>query len=479
MAQHRWRMQLTSPMLSQIFFNLVFVQAISVAFIPIFLSIEKSCNAKRAAGFGSNLIFFIGCILAFFSIIVFAFSDKLVPLFASGFSDETCAMAVQLTRIGCWFLLLQSPIMVFGALLQAKKKFVIPALFGLVLDATSIGFIALSSLRNQLWLMGLVPVAVSVVECLLLIPPIKKLGFSFKTNFPNFWADMKVFWGLAIPSVISVGLNQLNVLVSKNLASNITVGGISAYNYAWTVVNIYESLLVSSVCVVFFSEFSDSISKGNNEEAKKTFSNGFYILSSAVILFSVFTVFFAKPIISVIYERGAFDSTASNNTAECLSPLAVGSPFLVLSNYGLRYLYSYKKSKIAALFSIISFAAGIGTNLCLFFFTSTGLKGLGIATAVLNLVNFFLIFFYIRSVLRTPFLNQKYQICCFDIFLFLEALLLKWLYGGLYAHFSSGFLSLMIVGIIYLLLSGLFWCFLNKGKIKRKIGEQRAKRYGH
>lgn len=460
------------------FFFLVVLQAISVAYIPVVLSIEKQETKEIAHSFSNKLIIGISVACILFSTLICIFSKQLINIFAPGFSDESILLASGMLKISCWFLLLQSPVSILAAFCQSKKKFIVPALFGLVTDAVYVALVIISFKISNAIILGFIPVISILLQFVIVLFVAKKNGFKvcLKGKVSKY---VKQFVILSIPSLFSVGINQINTFVGKAIASNISSGAISSYNYAWNICNLYESLFLSSVCVVVFAELSDLLSQKECDfkRANVLYEKSFLIVSMLILPLCIFSSYFSDDLVRLIYERGSFDKSASELTSVCLLFLALGSCPYVLTNLGIRYLYARKKTFIPTLFAGLSFGVSILSNVFLFYFTSIGIAGIAISTSLANIFNFIILYLYLYKKEKIQIKEGFLKSVVFAFLSLISCIFVDRLGDILFLNISAN-LKTIITGILFLLIIGLAYAvlfnnfikdFLKKFKKKKRI----------
>jgi len=82
-----------------------------------------------------------------------------------------------------------------------------------------------------------------------IFPGIIKSGYKYLLDFKIDNHIKKMFF-LSIPVILGTSVNQINKLVDRTLASQISVGGISALNYASRLNNFVQGVFVVSVIAV-------------------------------------------------------------------------------------------------------------------------------------------------------------------------------------------------------------------------------------
>jgi putative peptidoglycan lipid II flippase len=127
---------------------------------------------------------------------------------------------------------------------------------------------------------------------------------------------------LAIPTIISTAVNQINVVVATNYASRLPVGSISFVDYASKLSTLVNQVFIISLTTVFYPMLTEKFA----QKDQKGFESLFIKSVNVVILVAVPLVFglaaLSTPIVKLTLEHGKFDASATLNTALCLKYLA-------------------------------------------------------------------------------------------------------------------------------------------------------------
>ena len=387
------------------FLLLIFQQVVSIAFIPIVTKIVNCAENKIAEqnSFVNKCILLIGGITFLVSLLAFIFSDFFVSIFAFGLDQETSSLASLMLRLGIWSMVIQGATIVFSAFLTYKKRFVFPALTGFCLDIACIVFVYLSGFTGAYYLLGLVPVGNVLLQLALLLPVSIKEGFRFtKITRPLFDKSTLEFLKVTLPALLSVGISQISILVNKNFASYLGEGSISALNYAQTIQNLVSSLIVSSISTVMYTEFSYLHANKRPDLLASSLLGTYKTVAFLVVPACLLLFIFAKEVVEVLYQRGAFDEKSTELTASALRSYSLGLPFVCFNDLFLKYLYAQENRKIPVLFSGISLLVTIGVNFLTFFFTDWGVGGIAISASIGGAFNTVILCFYICIKYRVP-----------------------------------------------------------------------------
>ena len=223
---------LISIMIPTVIFALV-GNAITTGFIPMYTRIEAeegSSSSKIFTKQVTNGVLLVGSIVIGIGM---AFTEPLVKIFASGFRGETLETAIIFTRISLIGIYFHGMVFILTAYLQLKNVFIIPALIGFPANIVLMITIYISSFVN-VYLLAIGSVLSVFLQFLLLLVFALKKGFRFQVGLHLRNGNLQKLMIITFPAMIGSGIDQVNVLVDRTMASWISVGGISALNYAET-----------------------------------------------------------------------------------------------------------------------------------------------------------------------------------------------------------------------------------------------------
>lgn len=352
---------------------------ITTAYIPMYSSIEKKGGDYQAFDYTSNLI----NIVLFFCTIIFLFgyifTNKLVELFASGFTVETLELAVQFTKVTILGIYFTSLVYILQGLLQIKGKFFIPALIGLPLNIIFLFSIILSK-TTSLYVLSIGSVVATASQLILLIPIAKKVGYRYKFKFNITDTSMIEMGKIALPVIIGVSVNEINVLVDKTLASRISVGGISSLTYANRLNGFVVSIFVMSIATVLYPKISKMAAQNDLLGLKKTIAKAINNISLLLVPATIGAMLFSKPIIQLLYGRGAFDDVAISMTSDALFYYSLGMLGYSYREIIAKGFYSLKDAKTPMKNATYGMLVNISLNILLS--KTMGIRGLALATSI-------------------------------------------------------------------------------------------------
>lgn len=217
---------------------------------------------------------------------------------------------------------------------------------------------------------------------------------------PRFNENVRDVLSLCGPIMLSVGITVINALIDKLIAAGIGEGAVSALNYASLLtIELVSAFLVAAVSTIITSKFAENISSKDYVSLQK---NARVVIKAMLLISIPIAVFYlinAKEIIRFIFERGAFDSHATDITSVAFIGYSFGLLFLPFREVYIRIQYAYQDSVHPMVNSVVC----VFVNIVMSWFLSReiGVLGISIATSVSILLNSILSYFSVRK--NAPF----------------------------------------------------------------------------
>ena len=352
---------------------------VSTGYIPLYSNIEQKYGEKEGDRYTNNLVNILLVICT--GIIAFGllFTEPLVKMFASGFEGDTLVLAVKFTRISLFGIYFIGLISIFSRFLYLKENYAVPALLGFPMNFFTILSILLSS-KTNIFVLAIGSVIATASQLAFLVPFVHKKGYRYKFVFNTRDEYIRKMVYMALPIMIGVSVNQINVLVDRTLASSIAVGGISALNYANRLNGFVQGMFVTNISTVMYPMISKMAAQSNFDGLKKSVSEAINLINLFVIPATVGAMIFAEPVVRLLFGRGAFDPEAISMTSAALFYYSIGMVGFGLRQILSRAFYSLQDTKTP----MINAALAMSMNIILNFILSKymGIGGLALATSI-------------------------------------------------------------------------------------------------
>lgn len=449
---------------------------IATGYIPMYTKIEKLEGSKEGNRYTNNLINILFVLCSVILVFGLTFTTPLVKIFASGFTGETLELTVKFTRVGLVAMYFTGLVSIFVGFLQIKNNYIIPALIGLPLNIFTILSIIISA-KGNIILLAIGTVIATASQLLLLIPFVYKRGYRYKPilNIKDKYIKDMIY--IALPVIVGVSVNQINVLVDRTIASKIVEGGISALNYASQPNGFVQGILVLPIVTALYPMISKMAAEKNMESLKKSVSEAINVINLLVTPAIVGCMVFSKPIIIFLFGRGEFNEQAIAVTSVALFFYSLGMLGFGLREVLARAFYSLQDTKTPVINAAIAVVLNIILNVILSRFM--GIGGLALATSISAIFGTILLFISLRKKVG-PF-GMKYIIISFVKILgssLIMGLVAMCAFNGISTHVSQ-YLALIAAIVVGALVYGVIIYFMKieevdvlVGAVKKKIGNR-------
>jgi putative peptidoglycan lipid II flippase len=201
--------------------------------------------------------------------------------------------------------------------------------------------------------------------------------------------------------VIAGGITQVNIFVGTIIAS----AADSAIAYLYYADRLYQlplGIIGIAVGTVLLPELSRHLKGGRDAEADASQNQALLISMLLSMPAATALIALATPIVSVLFERGAFSAADTVETAQTLIWFAAGLPAYVLIRVLQPGFFAREDTKTPTVFAGISVVANIGLSLALF--PTFAHVGIAIATSVAAWANAILLAIWLgrRGHFRLP-----------------------------------------------------------------------------
>lgn len=375
--------------------------ALATTFIPLFYELDKNKGREESLKFTNNIFNIVITIGLIISIFGYIFAEPLVKLFAMNFSGEKLKMAVDFTRImifGVIFIALSN---MMTAWLQISGKFTIPGMSGLPFNIFIIIGIVISS-KGNINTMAIGTLIAMSAQFLFQLPFAIRNGYKYKPYINLKDEYLKKMIGLIIPVFIGVGVNQINAVVDRSLASTLGDGAITVLNSANRLNGFVLGLFISTIAAVIYPTLSKLSNGDNNEQFAKSVAKSINTVVLLIIPISVGAIVLSEPVVRIVFERGAFNSNATSMTAIALACYSIGMIGFGLREILNRVFYSLQDTKTPMINGALSMGLNIILNIILIKFL--GHAGLALATSISALICILLLFKSLKK--KIGYFNQ-------------------------------------------------------------------------
>ena len=304
--------------------------AFNMAFVPMFS--KKFEGGDDAEGFANDAFTGLATILIVFTLAAMLFMPWLVLAMASGFAeDDRFSLAVLYGRIAFPYILFISLAALLSGVLNSIGRFAAAAAAPVLLNIMFVAAMIVGNLAG--WSMGLtlawtVPFA-GIAQMLLVWVAAKRAGFTLRPRRPKFTPELKRLAIIAAPAALAGGVLQVNLLIGRQVASFYD-GAVAWLSYADRLYQLPLGVVGIAIGVVLLPDLSRRLRAGDTAGGRDAFNRACEMSLALTIPAAIALMVIPVPLVQVLFERGAFGTDDTMNTAVAVAIYGLGLPAFVM-----------------------------------------------------------------------------------------------------------------------------------------------------
>lgn len=357
--------------------------SLATTFIPLFFEVENKEGKERAVQFADSVFNIVIIITMIIAIVGFIFSEQLVKLFAMNFDGQKLLLATRFTQIMMLGIIFIGMSDIMKAWLQIKGNFKIPGLMPLPYNIIIIISIILSAKIN-IMLLPIGALIAMLSQFLFQLPFAFKLGYKYRfdINFKDVYIKKMLL--LIMPVLIGTAVNQVNTVIDRSLSSTLGNGIITSLNSANKLSEFVIAMFISTLAAVIYPTLSELSNLDNKNMFISTVSSSINSVVILIIPISIGAIALCKPIVQLVFERGAFTSESTIITSTALALYSIGMIGVGLRDILSKVFYSLKDTRTPMKNGALTMGMNIVLNII--FIKFLGYAGLPLATSISSIL---------------------------------------------------------------------------------------------
>ncbi len=355
-------------------------QANNAVFLPELVKAEINGGMTEKNKLARNMKVALSLVALFIVISCYIGTPLLLKCIAPGFSEAEHKLAVLMFRISLPVVIITVLSSVNISYIQTFKRYTETALNDIVLNTTCILSLVFISNALGIYALTIAVVVGHLFQLLLQAFGLKKVGYKHIGEVSLKDERLLKIVKLAIPMFISTGISDLNKMIDKAMASGLSTGTISGLNYASKISTLVLGILIVPLTTSIFPILSEHIERNNKKEFTKTVEIGISYVFLLTFPVSAMLVAVGKLIVQILFERGSFNSYATDLTSECVIFYAIALVGMSIRLLMIKSFYSMQNTKIPVINGAVCVVMNIILNIILCKYLAH--IGLTMATAI-------------------------------------------------------------------------------------------------
>lgn len=360
--------------------------AFTQAFIPSY------AKSKHKIRFSSMIFLQLFGFLIILSLLVMTFSHLVAKAIAVGFDEKTIDLAAPLFAINFYYLPMIFAVTFMAALLQYKRHFATTAYSTALLNVAMIISLLISRNLEQYeitFYLSYGVLAGGFLQILLHLYAIKRLNlckiFTFRKHKQK---EENKFYKNFFSATFGSSTLHISAFIDTWLASYLVSGSISYLYYANRIFQLPLAIFAIATSIALFPMVARAIKNKEEDVALRLMKKSALILFALLSISTFIGIVFNDFIIKLLFERGEFTSSDTQNTAFILAMYLIGLlPFGLAKIFSL-WLYAKEQQFLTAKISMYSLTCNIIFSLILI--KPFGAAGLAFAGTIGGFVLFIL-----------------------------------------------------------------------------------------
>ncbi|MGE5340590.1 MAG: lipid II flippase MurJ [Candidatus Omnitrophota bacterium] len=362
--------------------------ALGEGFLPIFLQAFRRNPRKKTWEAASSVINFSLLVALVCTAGLFLFAPFIVAHVFPGFAERGhLADAIRLTRLVLPYLVLVTASAVMVTYLKAFGRLDTAEVSSVLFSVGTVLGILVFYATSQLYSMAYGVLLGGGLQLLFLLSmmwktfKIKSLQFTYRPtlNFRNPFS--KKYYSRLLPVAGDVFLGRTADLVGKLLASRIGEGVIAFLHFSLTVFLLPFTIISHIITGKILKDFNGQTALFEKKRSKQIILDGIKINFFLLIPVSILLIFLARPLVSILFERGRFTTPATIGTAAVLQLYAIGLIGWGLHALTARIFATRMEIRLSLLLNVGLAATNIVLSIILIH-TRLSFKGLPLATSI-------------------------------------------------------------------------------------------------
>jgi putative peptidoglycan lipid II flippase len=364
--------------------------AFNSAFVPAFAHSLAGEGRAAAQALAERMSAILAAWLALLTLAGLLFTPQVLTLLAPGFVDEPLrfGLAVEITRITFPYLWLICLTALVSGVLNGLDRFAAaaaaPVLFNLMSMTALLALTPLVATPGHALAWGIL--ASGFAQLALVWFAARRAGMALRlVDVPRATPEVRVVLKRMVPGILGAGVTQLNLAIDIVIASLLPTGAVSFLYYADRLAQLPLGVIGAAIGTALLPLLARQVRLGHSLSAHRALNRAVEFSLALALPAAVALALAALPIVTALFERGAFGPAESAATAAALAAYAVGLPAFVLVKAFAPAFFARGDTATPVKVGLVTVALNLALNLLLA--PVVGHWGIALSTSLAAAVN--------------------------------------------------------------------------------------------
>jgi putative peptidoglycan lipid II flippase len=430
---------------------IAFYSTVSLVFLPLYNEEKIEHGFQTSNLLSSNIINLY--LLISFTIMIFGiyFAPEIVNLINSSSNSENISLTISLLRIMILSFIFSIFISFMTSIQLSNEQYFAPHLVPIINNIIVVIAIIVFAPTYGIY----VPAIAGVIAWMIQAPLHKwivrqNFKYTFHLNLKD--ESIKKMGFLFFPAFLGIFIDQTNIMVDTILASGLQEGSVSALNYANRLISFASGIFIMAIMSIMYPMFSKYVINSEHAKLNQSIQTSIRLLLLVMLPITAIVFVYNQEIVSIVFQRGKFDKSATQLTSSVFFFYSMGIIFLGLRELFNKVFYAQKNAKIPLFISFIAVCTNILLSVILVKYI--GVEGLALASSISLIVYVWLQVIILKRKIGKNFYNGIFIFLTKSVIAVSLSLYTMWNYQKL-NYFNNVYLDFVIgslLGIICFLL---------------------------
>ena len=374
----------------------VIARSFNAALIPTFIQVRDNQGKEAAQRLFSSAVLLSTVLLFFVAFLMILASPFLLPLIATGFDEQKIQLAHKVFLVLVPTMVFSGLTSTWSAILNANEQFTITSIVPVVKPVAIVAVLILLYGKWGIYALATGTLLGFVLESSILVKILKREGFFLTPNWTGLTPELRQVVGQYIPMILSVFIMSSANFVDQSMAAMLGAGSVSILNYGKRVVGILLELTSTAMSTAILPHFSRMATANDWKGLQNTYWTYVRLILVLSIIPTLLLSYCSEYIVSILFERGAFNESDTLAVANVQSIYFLQIPIYILVSLNVRMITSIKKNKILIYISVVNLIFNISLNYILMKWI--GVSGIALSTVIVYIIGFLISFIIIKRV---------------------------------------------------------------------------------
>jgi putative peptidoglycan lipid II flippase len=376
--------------------------AMSAAFVPTFTRKLTTEGQEAAWKLGNNVVTTLLVVTGGLVCIGWLYAAPLVHLYAGDYEQVPgkLELAASLARIMLPFLIVIAVAAAQMGMLNSLDRFFVPALSPAVFNVGSIAAtLLLVGLMPRFGVPPITAMAIGVLigglgQVIIQWPMLWREGYRYRPTIDLRDPGLHQVLLLMGPGTLGLAATQINIFVNTMLATSQGTGAVSWLGYAFRIMYMPLGIFGVSIATASVPSISRRAAKGDMAGVRTDVAHALSLMLALSVPATLGLMVLARPIVALLYERGAFTAADTQATATALVCYASGLVGYSAVRIASPTFYALRDSRVPVIVSAWSVLLNASLSVVLGRFF--GYPGLAAGTSIAAVANATMLLYLLR-----------------------------------------------------------------------------------